>query len=95
MDNPFTRKHAARITGTLSCFDRVLFKGYLPIASAPGLQALPGRHGRLLKDFKTFVLPQAQRLKDHAHALCRRWGRPYRHLSRPAGFPLSAASVGW
>lgn len=27
----FVAKHAALITGTLSCFDRVLFKGHLPL----------------------------------------------------------------
>ena len=30
----FIRKHEARIHGVLSCFDRMLFRGYLPIMSA-------------------------------------------------------------
>ena len=29
----FLEKHADKITGTLSCFDRVIFRGYLPIWS--------------------------------------------------------------
>jgi hypothetical protein len=29
----FVAKHAAKIRGTLSCFDRVLFRGYLPLMS--------------------------------------------------------------
>jgi hypothetical protein len=29
----FAAKHAAKIRGTLSCFDRVLFRGYLPLMS--------------------------------------------------------------
>src|SRR3954449_5325632 len=29
----FIRKHEARIHGVLSCFDRMLFRGYLPIMS--------------------------------------------------------------
>ena len=27
----FLAKHAATTTGTLSCFDRLLFKGHLPL----------------------------------------------------------------
>ena len=29
----FIGKHEARIPGVLSCFDRMLFRGYLPIMS--------------------------------------------------------------
>ena len=29
----FVRRHEARIQGVLSCFDRMLFRGYLPIMS--------------------------------------------------------------
>jgi hypothetical protein len=29
----FVRKHQKKINGTLSCFDRMLFRGYLPIQS--------------------------------------------------------------
>ena len=29
----FVRKHQDKINGTLSCFDRMLFRGYLPIQS--------------------------------------------------------------
>ena len=29
----FVRRHEARIHGVLSCFDRMLFRGYLPIMS--------------------------------------------------------------
>ena len=31
--NEFVRKHEDRIHGVLSCFDRMLFRGYLPIMS--------------------------------------------------------------
>ncbi len=40
----FIAKHAAKVQGTLSCFDRVLFRGYLPLmngfAMADFLEAL-------------------------------------------------------
>ena len=29
----FVRKHQKKINGTLSCFDRMIFRGYLPIQS--------------------------------------------------------------
>ena len=29
----FVRKHQKKINGTLGCFDRMLFRGYLPIQS--------------------------------------------------------------
>ena len=31
--NEFVSKHEDRIHGVLSCFDRMLFRGYLPIMS--------------------------------------------------------------
>ena len=33
----FIEQHADRITGTLGCFDRVLFRGYLPIMSGAAM----------------------------------------------------------
>ncbi len=32
--NSFLEKHAAKITGVLECFDRVILRGHLPMASA-------------------------------------------------------------
>ncbi len=36
----FLDKHAAKITGVLSCFDRLLFRGYLPIMSDASMAQL-------------------------------------------------------
>ena len=33
----FLEKHASKITGVLSCFDRMLFRGYLPIMSGAAM----------------------------------------------------------
>ena len=50
----FIRKHEDRIHGVLSCFDRMLFRGYLPIMSGwawylrhhrPMVSASPGSYG--------------------------------------------------
>lgn len=33
----FSQKHEAKVDGVLSCFDRMLFRGYLPIMSAASM----------------------------------------------------------
>ena len=41
----FVAKHAATTTGTLSCFDRLLFKGHLPLGYPHAMeQFLTQRH---------------------------------------------------
>ena len=41
----FIEKHADRSSGTLGCFDRVLFRGYLPIMSDAAMAMfLKSRH---------------------------------------------------
>jgi len=37
----FVAKHAAKTTGTLSCFDRVLFRGHLPLGYPTGTSGWP------------------------------------------------------
>lgn len=79
----FVTKHQARIVGTLSCFDRLLFKGHLPIAWADEMERfLRIRHIRF-KDFGAFARAQSDALKAHAQARARRAGRPYEYLRRP------------
>lgn len=40
----FTEKHADKITGVISCFGRILFKGYLPFGwSEPMEQFKPAK----------------------------------------------------
>lgn len=77
----FIDKHAHKITGTISCFDRIIFKGYLPLGWSGAMEQFLNSRGILIKDFKQFVPKQAQRIKDHAKALAERTGRPYVHLN--------------
>ncbi len=65
----FVQKHSEKINSVLSCFDRIIFKGYLPITGASSMESFLYSQGLLLKDFKTFVPKQAQKLKNHAHIL--------------------------
>jgi hypothetical protein len=77
----FLDKHAEKICATLSCFDRVLFKGYLPLSYAHGMQNFLDRRGILYKNFKPFVLSQAQRLRAHAEATAQNTSRPFMYLN--------------
>jgi hypothetical protein len=79
----FIVHHRDRILGTLSCFDRVLFKGHLPISHPTGLEHFFSWLGAKLMDFKEIALDLADRLKQHAVAVAGQAGRPYRYLNRP------------
>jgi hypothetical protein len=79
----FLAKHAAVTTGTISCFDRLLFKGHLALGYDKALDGFLRAHGVLLKDYKPFVLRQTERLKAHAHAVAERAGRPWEYLPSP------------
>lgn len=76
----FLQQHADKIIGTLGCFDRLIFKGHLPVSYAQGMENFLNRHGVLLKNFKEFAPAQADRLKEHAQAVARQAGRPYEYL---------------
>lgn len=73
----FTTKHAAKITGTLTCFDRLIFKGYLPISNCASMDALFYRKHWLVKDFRTIAPKVSQTFGVHARAMAERSGRPF------------------
>jgi len=77
----FIDKHTQKITGTIACFDRILFKGYLPISWAENMERFILSQGFLFKDFKTFVTKQSERIKQHAKAMAEKEGRPYIHIN--------------
>jgi len=51
----FIDKHQAQITGTISCSDRILFKGHLLLGRPEAMEQFIARQGILIKDFGTFV----------------------------------------
>ena len=67
----FVRKHEDRIHGVLSCFDRMLFRGYLPIMSGWSMAQFFAR----IED-----LPRAQRLSDRFAHL--KWPRILNRYAR-------------
>ena len=78
----FISKHTDKIHATLSCFDRLIFKGHLPFNYAESMEGFLAQQGILIKDFKKFVPKQAARIKLHAIELAARHGRPYEYLER-------------
>ena len=76
--NAFVQKFTTSIAATLSCFDRVIFKGYLPFGGDAHLNSYVDRSLRIRrKDFIPMVQDHSQRLVQHAKALAEQAGRPY------------------
>jgi hypothetical protein len=78
----FLHKHADKITGTLFCPDRLIFKGYLPFTYPRSMEGFLADHDVLLKDFKDFGPQQAVRIKEHARQLADQSGCTFRFLER-------------
>ena len=55
----FVHQHADKITGSLFCPDRLIFKGYLPFSYPLGMEGFLADRGILLKHFKEFGPQQA------------------------------------
>ena len=91
--NPFLRKHADKIQGVLSCFDRLIFRGYLPICHPKGLAGWMWNQGVSYSQFKHFAPQLAERLMQHAKKMAQEQGRPYRHLPSPIPMEQEARHI--
>ena len=77
----FLSIHQDSVFGTLTTFDRMIFKGHLTMLYPNGAFArLLNRQGVWLKDFKPYVEAVSQRIKQHAEQLATQAGRPFRYL---------------
>ena len=65
----FVDKYDDRIHGVLSCFDRMLFRGYLPIMSGWSMAQLLQAHEIDCTSVKPSLMSNAERVKAHAVAL--------------------------
>ena len=68
----FIRKHEDRIHGVLSCFDRMLFRGYLPIMSGWAMAQFLNGLDLNSSNLKPFLLANSERVKDHAIAMAKK-----------------------
>ena len=89
----FVEKHQARIAGVISCFDRILFKGHLPLGYPGAMECFISRQGLRIKDFGRFVCQQSERIKQHARTMAQRAKRPYIHLNSPVRKENIAQSI--
>jgi hypothetical protein len=81
----FLSIHQDVVTGTLSTFDRIIFKGHLLKFFPKGAFArfLAQQHV-LLKDFGTYVQTMTEALKTHLEGLAANANRPLIYLAKPA-----------
>src|SRR5215468_5920344 len=77
----FVTKFTKLIVGVLSCFDRVIFKGYLPITNGPALEGFVDHVLKIRrKDFMAFAEGQSENLVEFAKRLAQEAGAEYHHL---------------
>ena len=77
----FLSRHKEHISGVLSGFDRLLFRGTLrSISYLEGMAKFLSYHHILLKDFGSFVEKQSCHLKEHTKAYAHHHRRPYLYL---------------
>ena len=78
----FLSRHKDHISGVLSGFDRVLFRGTLrSISYLDGMSDFLFYRHVLLKDFGAFVVKQSTHLKEHAIAFAHDHNRPYQYIA--------------
>lgn len=77
----FETKFAGSIVAVLSCFDRVIFKGYLPFGGDGHLNSFVDGVLRIpRKDFIPKVQDMSQQLVEHAQETAKQAGAPYHYL---------------
>ena len=76
----FRQSFAEIIVAVLNCFDRVIFKGYLPFGGEEHLNGwVDGVLTMRRKDFLPFLQQHSQALVDHAQRQAGQAGRPYEY----------------
>jgi hypothetical protein len=79
--NRFITKHADAITGVLSGFDRLVFRGILrPISYPNGLKRLLWKNNVLLKDFGPYAQRFTTQVKEASCRAALKQGRPVEYL---------------
>ncbi len=78
----FIECHRDAIAGTISTFDRLIFKGHLTGLFPDGaFKRYLFQRGVLLKDAAPFFVSESKRVKEHVAALAERLGRPFTYLA--------------
>jgi hypothetical protein len=77
----FLAAHEKKIDGVLSCFDRLLFRGYLPIQDGKAMAGFLNHANIRFRNLKTFLVENAERLRAHAEAMATAAGRPFDYVA--------------
>ena len=77
------RKHQKKINGTLGCFDRILFRGYLPIQNGWAMAYFLYQNHIMFRNLKDFLTDSADRINKHAKAMADKLRRPKQYLAVP------------
>lgn len=78
----FIQRHADSVSGVLSGFDRIRFRGTLRIlANSRGLWSILCQMGILLKDFRQYALGVTAQVRQASEAVAREQGRPVHYLN--------------
>src|SRR5260221_2733490 len=91
-DHGFLRKHQDKISGVLSCFDRVILRGHLPLSYPRGVEGFLYQQKVPLKEFKDYAPRIAERIKARVKGLVLAAGAPFRHL--PSKEPMEKLAGG-
>jgi len=82
--NGFLERHSDKITGMLSGFDRIVFRGYLKyLAYTAGFEAFLVCQGVLFKEFSKYVQTTTERLKEASLQSANELQRPIRYINSP------------
>lgn len=84
----FIERHRDGIRGVLSCFDRIIFRGYLPLQDGASMAGFLRQRDPKLTNLKAFLTEHAQAVKDHAWQMAQERGRPFRYLA--SGIPMES-----
>jgi hypothetical protein len=83
--DPFLQQHASSVTGSLSGWDRLRFRGTLRmLANITGLSRFLGYTGRLFKDFGTYAHEFSRQARAASLAVAESAARPIVHLNDPS-----------
>lgn len=89
-----TERHAEQIAGVLSCYDRVIVQGTLPVfCYADGMTAYLSKRRIRIFDFTQFAKPLTDAIKSNAEELATANGLCQRRLNIPQFPPVEKSPL--
>ena len=89
----FIERNKTKIKGVLSCFDRMIFRGYLPLQHGAAMAAFLNQPHVQYDKLKDFLTQTAETLKAHAKRLADEASRPYEHLRKKIRMERKAREI--